>query len=91
MIAATLVQGILIHSSAGATFCIAIDRGVLVKTGTSVVIAVRAAHGGVDIAALRDDVLQAFLHVGVQEHLARSAMLKLETGFLQTASRLHHD
>jgi F-type H+-transporting ATPase subunit epsilon len=88
---ATLVPGIPVYAGAGGETCLAIDRGVLVKTGTSVVVAVRAAHGGTDIAALREDVLREFLHVGLQEQLARNAMLRLETGFLQTASGLLHD
>jgi F-type H+-transporting ATPase subunit epsilon len=89
--AATLVPGILFYADARGETCLAIDRGVLVKTGASVVVAVRAAHGGADIASLRADVQREFLHVGEQEQLARSAMLRLETGFLQTASGLRHD
>lgn len=88
--AATLVPGILIYTTAGKEVCLAIDHGVLVKTGADVLVAVRGALSGTDINMLREEVAQHFLSLDEQERSARNAMLRLETGFLQRASGLQH-
>lgn len=89
--AAALVPGILIYSTANGEVCLAIDQGVLVKIGLGVIVAVRGAHAGADIATLREDVTRHFLAVDEQERSVRAAMLRLETGFMHRASALQHE
>ena len=62
---------------------IAIDAGVLVKTGSQVNLSVRNAVSGHDLSTLRQLVEQQFLQVDAQEQLMRSELLKLEGGFVR--------
>jgi F-type H+-transporting ATPase subunit epsilon len=80
---AALSPGILIYEteSDGEVF-LAVDEGVLVKTGPDVLVSVRRALGGMDLGQLRDAVEKEFLILDEHEHDVRSAMAKLETGFL---------
>lgn len=82
--AAALVPGILSFESAaqGEVF-LALDEGVLVKTGREVVISVRNALRGDDLAHLRDAVEQEFLSQNAQEQELRSALARLESGFMR--------
>lgn len=86
---AALVPGILSYESAahGEVF-VAVDEGVLVKTGPAVVISVRRALRGTDLARLRDTVEQEFLTLDAQEEEMRTAMARLETGFLRRFATL---
>ena len=81
---AALTPGILSYEteSAGEVF-VAIDEGVLVKTGTDVLVSVRRALGGVDLGQLRDVVEKEFLSLDEREQNVREVMTKLETGFLR--------
>jgi F-type H+-transporting ATPase subunit epsilon len=81
---AALVPGILSFETAtqGEVF-LALDEGVLVKTGAAVVISARRALRGGDLSRLRDAVEQEFLALDAQEQATRAAMARLETGFLQ--------
>ena len=86
---AALVPGILSYESAaqGEVF-LAVDEGVLVKTGRTVVISVRRALRGKDLARLRETVEQEFLTLDAQEEAMRAAMARLETGFLRRFATL---
>jgi F-type H+-transporting ATPase subunit epsilon len=59
---ATLTPGILVYEtvSDGEVF-VAVDEGVLVKTGPDVLVSVRRAISGTDLGQLRDAVEQEFL------------------------------
>ncbi len=87
-----LSPGILVYETQedGESF-IAVDEGVLVKTGQDVLISVRRAITGTDLSQLRDAVQKEFLTLDIQERSARSAMDKLETGFLRRLANLHHE
>ena len=61
----------------------AVDEGVLVKTGPDVLVSVRRALGGTDLGQLREAVAQEFLTLDEHEQSVRSVMAKLETGFLR--------
>lgn len=81
---AALAPGILIYETeAEGEVFIAADEGVLVKTGPDVLVSVRRALGGTDLSQLRDAVEQEFLTLDEHEQSARSAMAKLEMGFLR--------
>ncbi|MDO9200205.1 MAG: F0F1 ATP synthase subunit epsilon [Hydrogenophaga sp.] len=81
---AALAPGILIFETAsdGEVF-LALDEGVLVKTGLSVLISVRRALRGDDLSRLRDAVEQEFLTLDAHEEVLRTAMARLETGFMR--------
>ncbi|MGE0113407.1 MAG: F0F1 ATP synthase subunit epsilon [Steroidobacteraceae bacterium] len=89
---AALVPGILIYEtdSEGEVF-VAVDEGVLVKTGHEVLVSVRRALVGTDLARLRDAVEQEFLTLDEHAQSVRSVMAKLETGFLHRFVALQHE
>jgi F-type H+-transporting ATPase subunit epsilon len=86
---AALVPGILSFESAsqGEVF-LALDEGVLVKTGTTVVVSARRALRGGDLSRLRETVEQEFLALDAHEQATRAAMARLEIGFLQRFASL---
>ncbi|WP_325480939.1 F0F1 ATP synthase subunit epsilon [Piscinibacter sp.] len=86
---AALVPGILSFDAVGqGEVFLAVDEGVLVKTGPAVVVSVRRALRGKDLARLRDTVEQEFLTLDAQEEAMRTAMARLETGFLRRFATL---
>jgi len=89
---AALTPGILIYETeADGEVYVAVDDGVLVKTGTSVLVSVRRALSGTDLAKLRDSVETDFLTLDEHEQRLRSVMAKLETGFLRRLATFHHE
>jgi len=88
---AALVPGILIYEteSQGEVF-VAVDEGVLVKTGPDVLVSVRRAVSGTDLAQLHDAVRHEFMALDRQEQSVRSVMAKLETGFLRRFADFEH-
>ena len=86
---AALVPGILsFEAEGGDEVFLAIDEGVLVKTSTAVVVTVRRALRGKGLAGLRDAVEQEFLTLDSQEQEMRTAMARLEAGFLRRFATL---
>lgn len=86
---AALVPSILSFEAAGqGEVFLAVDEGVLVKTGQAVVVSVRRALRGDDLSRLREAVEQEFLTLDAQEVEMRTAMNKLETGFMQRFAML---
>lgn len=90
--AAALVPGILIYEteSDGEVF-LAVDEGVLVKTGPDVLVSVRRAMGGADLDQLRDAVAQEYLALNQNEQKVRAVMAKLESGFLRRFEAFRHE
>lgn len=88
---ATLRPGILLYETAadGEIF-VAVDQGVLVKTGTRVRVSVRRAIRGSDLRQLRAAVEREFLAIDEQEQNVRSAMDRLETGLLRRFMNFQH-
>lgn len=86
---AALAPGILSFESAsqGEVF-LALDEGVLVKTGATVVVSARRALRGGDLSRLREAVEQEFLALDAEELATRAAMARLETGFVQRFASL---
>jgi F-type H+-transporting ATPase subunit epsilon len=79
-----LVPGILIYETeAQGEVCLAVDEGVLVKTGPDVLVSVRRALGGTDLGRLREAVEREFLTQDEDEQSLRQVMAKLEAGFLR--------
>jgi F-type H+-transporting ATPase subunit epsilon len=89
---AALTPGILIYETEeeGEVY-VAVDEGVLVKTGPDVLVSVRRAMGGTDLGRLHEAVAQEFLKLDEHEQSVRSVMAKLETGLLRRLATLHHE
>lgn len=89
---AALAPGILVfETETEGEVCMAIDQGILVKTGTDVLVSVRNAIGGTDIGKLRATVEQEFLNLDEQEKSVRSVLAKLESGFVRRLAAFHHE
>ena len=89
---AALVPGILIYQTeAGPEVLVAVDKGILVKTGLDVLVSVRRAIGGMDLAQLHAAVEKEFLTLDENEQSVRIAVAKLETGFLRRFATLQHE
>ena len=89
---AALAPGILIYeTAAGGEVFLAVDEGVLVKTGADVRVSVRRAIGGTDLGQLREAVEQEFLTLDAHAQSTRTVMAKLETGFLRRFATLRHE
>ncbi len=87
--AAALAPGILTYEiDGGGDEYVAVDAGVLVKTGADVLVSVRRALGGTDLDHLRDAVTREFLTLDERERDMRVVMAKLEAGFLRRLARL---
>jgi F-type H+-transporting ATPase subunit epsilon len=89
---AALGPGILIfETKAQGEVYVAVDEGVLVKTGLDVFVSVRNAIGGTDLGQLRDSVEQEFLNLNEREQSVRSVMAKMESGFIRRLVKFHHE
>ena len=86
-----LSPGILVYETEteGEVY-LAVDEGVLVKTGPDVLVSVRRAMAGRDLGQLRQSVEKEFLDLDEDERSARSVMAKLETGFLRRFANFKH-
>ena len=89
---AALVPGILIYQTeSGDEVLVAVDEGVLVKTGADVLVSVRRAIRGTDLGQLHTAVEREFLTLDENEQSVRTAVAKLETGFLRRYATLQHE
>jgi F-type H+-transporting ATPase subunit epsilon len=62
---------------------VAVDEGVLIKTGQDVLVSVRNAIYGTDLSQLREAVEREFLTVDESEQRIRSVMAKLESNLVR--------
>jgi F-type H+-transporting ATPase subunit epsilon len=88
---ASLVPGILIFETKtdGEVF-IAINEGTMIKTGMDVLVSVRNAIRGKNLGQLHHAVERDFLRENEQEQKVRSALTKLESGFIRRLTEFHH-
>ncbi len=86
---AALLPGILEYETEneGVKY-IALDDGIMIKTGSEVLISVRNAMGNAPLGKLRAVVEQEMMQLDDLEINARSVMAKLETGFLRNFQKL---
>ena len=89
---AALAPGILIYENEieGEVY-LAVDEGVLIKTGLDVLVSVRSAITGTDLGKLRDSVEREFLNLDEREQSVRSALAKMESGIIRRLAEFHHD
>jgi F-type H+-transporting ATPase subunit epsilon len=89
---AALVPGILTYETAAdGTVYLAVDGGVLVKCGTEVLVSVRRASGGKDLAALHEAVTREYLQIDSRERDVRSAVSKMEGSLMGRLVELHRE
>jgi F-type H+-transporting ATPase subunit epsilon len=88
---AALAPGILTYEtpSDGEVF-LAVDQGVLVKTGPDVLVSVRRALSGSDLGQLRQAVEQQFLALDEREQDVRAVVAKMESDLVRRMARLHN-
>ena len=70
---------------------VAIDEGVMIKTGGEVRVSARNAVGGKDLEKLQMTVEQQFLEQDTEERELRSVLTKIESGFLLRLRKLHEE
>jgi len=89
--AAALAPGILSYETEedGEVY-LAVDQGVLVKAGMDVLVSVRNAIGGTDLDELHEAVKREFLNLDEQEKSVRSALAKMESGFVRRFMEFQH-
>jgi F-type H+-transporting ATPase subunit epsilon len=87
---AALVPGILMYQCEGQqeTY-VAVDEGVLVKTGPQVLISVRRAVAGSELGQLRAAVAREFIELDEQERSLRSSLIKIESNLVSRLAALH--
>jgi F-type H+-transporting ATPase subunit epsilon len=89
---AALAPGILIYENeAEGEVYVAVDEGVLIKTGPDVLVSVRNAIAGTDLGQLRESVEREWLNLDEREQRVRSVMAKMESGFIRRLAQFHHD
>lgn len=89
---AALAPGILTYeTAAGGEAFVAVDEGVLVKTGADVFVSVRRAIGGADLRQLHEAVQRELLTLDERERSVRSVTARLETGLLLRLAALQHE
>ncbi len=89
---AALAPGILTYQvGSESEVYVAVDQGVLVKTGPDVLVSVRRALGGTDLGELHLAVEREFLKVDEHEQSVRAVMAKLEAGVLNRLAVLQHE
>lgn len=89
---AALAPGILIYEdeTEGEVY-VAVDEGVLIKTGPDVLVSVRNAIAGTDLSQLRETVEREFLNLDKREQSVRSVLAKMESGFIRRLAEFHHE
>ncbi len=89
---AALVPGILVYEPAGeGEVFVAVDQGVLVKSGSDVLVSVRRAIAGSDLEELRKSVDREFSKLDEQEQSVRFVLAKLEAGVLRRLANFQHE
>ena len=89
---ASIEPGILTYeSSVGTEVYLAVDEGILVKTGFEVVVSVRQALAGTDLSQLRRAVAEQFLSRTEHEQSMRAVLVKMESDFVRRMAALHND
>jgi F-type H+-transporting ATPase subunit epsilon len=88
---AALTPGILTYETpADGEVFVAVDEGIIVKTGPDVLVSVRRALGGTDLGQLRGAVEREFLTLNAHEQSVRSAVAKMESELIRRMAGLHN-
>jgi len=87
---AALAPGVLIYETKteGEAY-LAVDEGVLVKTGSDVLVSVRNAIAGTDFSQLREAVQREFLDLDERERSVRLVLAKMEGDLMRRMATFH--
>ena len=88
---AALVPGILAYTLGDDTAYLAVDQGVLVKSGADVMVSVRQAIQGTTLSELHETVKREYLSLDRQEHEARTAVARMESALLGRFAEFRHE
>lgn len=89
---AVLTPGILTYESeSDGEVYVAVNEGIMVKTGNQVLISVRNAIGRMTLGKLRAAVAQEFVNIDEGEKQIRAVLAKLESGFVRRFAEFHRD
>lgn len=88
---AALIPGILVYEigESGEAY-IAVDNGILIKTGFDVLVSVRNAIGGSDLQQLQETVEQEFMVLDEHEQTVRALMSEMESAFIRRIAGFSH-
>jgi F-type H+-transporting ATPase subunit epsilon len=87
--AAVLPPGLFAYSTAATEEVhLAVDAGMLIKTGADVLLCVRRAIAGADLGRLRQAVQQELKQLGEQESSNRKTLAHLESGLVREFVKL---
>lgn len=81
--ATALAPGILAYWQKGREYFMAVDEGIMVKTGDQVLVSVRSGYRGDSLGSLRETVEREFQKLGDRERRARSVLADLEAEFVR--------
>lgn len=86
---AALTPGILAYETlAEGEVFLAVDEGIIAKTGEEVLVSVRNAIRGADLGELHKAVTEVLLHAGEEEKGLRSTLARLEVDFVRRFAAL---
>jgi F-type H+-transporting ATPase subunit epsilon len=88
---AALVPGILAYTLGDGTAYLAVDQGVLVKSGGEVMVSVRQAIKGTTLSELHETVKREYLSLDRQEHDTRTAIARMESALLGRFAEFRHE
>jgi len=88
---AALGPGILTYASPAGIVYVALDEGVVVKSGQDVRVSVRRAIGGTDLGQLRAAVLHDFLERDTREQNTRAVLAKLNGALIEQMVEFQRD
>lgn len=88
---AALVPGIFSYRTRNeSAVYLAVDEGVLVKTGDRVLVSARQAFGGMDLPSLHAAIKREFMKLDEEEREVRAAVARLEANFIRRLAELDH-
>jgi F-type H+-transporting ATPase subunit epsilon len=79
---AELVPGVLTYTLGDDTAYLAVDQGVLVKSGADVMVSVRQAVKGTTLSELHKTVKREYLSLDREERDVRTAVARMESALL---------
>jgi F-type H+-transporting ATPase subunit epsilon len=87
---AALVPGVLAYTLGDVTTYLAVDQGVLVKSGADVMVSVRQAIQGTTLSELHETVKREYLSLDRQERDVRAAVARMESALLGRFAEFQH-
>jgi F-type H+-transporting ATPase subunit epsilon len=84
------VPGVLEYTLGDDTAYLAVDQGVLVKSGADVMVSVRQAIKGTTLSELHETVKREYLSLDRQERDVRTAVARMESALLGRLAEFQH-